>query len=127
MIVQEPPIHPTKVCHWKKVGQVHDFPVNAGAAVLVDNRAIAVCNLDGQWYAIDNECPHRRQKALAHGLLGCLKGEPKIACPFHKKTFSLKSGACLKGDEPALQTWPVIIVDQTVYLDMENTATKPMP
>lgn len=61
-------------------------------------------------------CPHRRAFVLAHGILGDQAGEPKVACPLHKRTFSLRSGECLNGDEPAVQTFPVKVEGGEVFV-----------
>jgi nitrite reductase/ring-hydroxylating ferredoxin subunit len=34
-------------------------------------------------------------------------GEPKVACPMHKRTFSLTTGECMSGDAGAIQTFAV--------------------
>ena len=52
-------------------------------------------------------------------MIGSVEDEPKVACPFHKKTFSLKSGACLSGDDYQLKTYPVKIEDGKVYIDVK--------
>jgi nitrite reductase (NADH) small subunit len=44
--------------------------------------------------------------------------EPKVACPFHKKTFSLKTGACLSGDDYQIQTYPVKVENGMVYVGL---------
>jgi hypothetical protein len=46
---------------------------------------------------------------LSRGILGDVQGEPKVACPLHKKTFSLKSGECLTGESYSIDTYPVKI------------------
>ena len=53
-----------------------------------------------EWYACQNLCPHKMQMILSRGMIGSEKGEPKVACPFHKKTFSLKTGKNLKASAP---------------------------
>jgi nitrite reductase (NADH) small subunit len=74
----------------------------------------------GEWYATQNMCPHRMQMALSRGMIGTQNDEPKVACPFHKKTFSLVSGECLNGDECAIKTYPVKIENDKVYIGIEN-------
>jgi nitrite reductase (NADH) small subunit len=49
-------------------------------------------------------------------MIGSTTDEPKVACPFHKKTFSLSTGECLSGDECAIKTYPVKIENGTVYI-----------
>ena len=67
-----------------------------------------------EWYATQNECPHRKQMALSRGMIGAAGDEPKVACPFHKKTFSLRTGECLSGDECAIKTYEVKVEDKSV-------------
>ena len=56
------------------------------------------------------------QMALSRGMIGTLADEPKVACPFHKKTFSLKTGECLSGDEGSLKTYPVKVEGGKVFI-----------
>lgn len=94
---------------WVTVGKVWDFPVDGGSAVKHGQSQIAVFRFEstGEWYATQNMCPHKREFVLARGLLGDSNGTPKVACPLHKKTFSLESGECLTGDDMKVRTFPV--------------------
>jgi nitrite reductase (NADH) large subunit len=108
---------------WVKVGRVADFPKDGGIAVRYGNAQIAVYQFSsrGEWYACQNMCPHMRDMVLARGLLGDQKGIPKVACPQHKKTFSLKSGECLSGDPYKIRTFPVRVEGDEVYLELPST------
>ncbi|MEM9340987.1 MAG: nitrite reductase (NAD(P)H) small subunit, partial [Bacteroidota bacterium] len=53
---------------------------------------------------------------LSRGMLGSDEGQPKVACPFHKKTFSLDTGENLNGDECSLATYPVKVENGVVYV-----------
>ena len=44
--------------------------------------------------------------------------EPIVACPFHKKTFSLKSGECLSGDDFVIKTYPVKVERGEVFVGL---------
>jgi nitrite reductase (NADH) small subunit len=98
--------------------QISDVPENGGACVLIDGEQIAIFNFTskGEWYATQNLCPHKQQMALSRGLIGSTGTEPKVACPFHKKTFSLKNGACLSGEDFTLKTYPVEVEKDKVFL-----------
>ena len=107
---------------WVKVGRVEDFPKDGGMAIRYGNAQIAVYQFSsrGEWYACQNMCPHMRDMVLARGLLGDQKGVPKVACPQHKKTFSLKTGECLSGEALKVRTFPVRVQDGDVYLELPN-------
>ena len=108
----------TDVRQWVKVAKVADFPENGGACVLHEGLQIAIYNFSrrGEWYACQNLCPHKKQMALSRGMIGSEGDEPKVACPFHKKTFSLRNGKNLNGTECDIATYPVKVEDGDVYL-----------
>ena len=103
---------------WFKVAKVIDFPENGGACVKYKDEQIAVFHFQrrNEWYACQNLCPHKKQMALSRGLTGSQEGEPKVACPFHKKTFSLTNGNCLNADEESISVFPVKVEDGFVYI-----------
>jgi nitrite reductase (NADH) small subunit len=49
-------------------------------------------------------------------MIGTVAGEAKVACPFHKKTFSLHTGQCLNAEEEAITVYPIKVVDGFVYI-----------
>jgi hypothetical protein len=55
---------------------------------------------------------------LARGIVGDTNGKPKVACPLHKNTFDLRSGACLNGDLPAIATFAVKIEGDDVLVEL---------
>ena len=105
---------------WVKVGSVSDFPYDGGAAIKYGNTQIAVFNFSsrGEWYATQNMCPHKKAFVLSRGIIGDAQGTPKIACPLHKKTFCLKSGSCLSGEDYEVLTFAVKVTDNDVYLEL---------
>jgi len=104
--------------HWVEVGRVNDFLVEGGRAVKHGRSQIAVFRFAsrGEWYACENLCPHKREMVLARGILGDQQGAPKVACPLHKKTFSLESGRCLSGEDYQVRVFPVKVEADTVFL-----------
>jgi nitrite reductase (NADH) small subunit len=108
----------TEITKWFKAARTTDFPENGGACVRYGDMQIAVFNFSrrNEWYACQNLCPHRKQMVLSRGMIGSQDGEPKVACPFHKKTFSLRSGHCLNADENSLIVFPVKIEDGFVFI-----------
>ena len=115
-------VKPEEVKTWFKAADVADFPKNGGACIEYNGLQVAVFNFTrkGEWYATQNLCPHKQQMILSRGMLGSEGEEPKVACPFHKKTFSLESGKNLNGTECDLATYPVKIEDGVVYVGFAN-------
>jgi nitrite reductase (NADH) small subunit len=103
---------------WFKAARVQDFPENGGACVRYKNLQIAVFNFSrrNEWYACQNMCPHKMQMVLSRGLIGSQQGEPKIACPFHKRTFSLRTGECLNAEACTIEVYPVRIENGFVHI-----------
>lgn len=103
---------------WYKAARAIDFPENGGACVKYKDTQIAVFNFSRrkEWYACQNLCPHKMQMVLSRGMIGSAAEEPKVACPFHKKTFSLRSGECINAQEEKLAVFPVKLEDGYVYI-----------
>lgn len=104
---------------WFKACRVEDVPQNGGACVKYGLEQIAIFYFAyrQEWFATQNQCPHKLQMSLSRGMIGELMGEPKVACPFHKKTFSLNTGDCLS--DPGLyqiKTYPVKIENGEVFI-----------
>ena len=109
---------------WVLACKTTDVPHNGGACIKYKDEQIAIYNFTrrNEWYATQNLCPHKQQMVLSRGMIGSAGDncEPKVACPFHKKTFSLVSGECLSGEEYEIKTYPIKIIDNYVYIGLEE-------
>ncbi len=106
--------------NWVSVGRLEDFPRDGGATIKYGGVQIAVYNFAsrGEWYACQQMCPHKKAFVLSRGILGDANGTPKVACPLHKKAFSLKDGECLSGDDCSIRTFPVKVEGEEVLLEL---------
>lgn len=75
---------------FQKVTTTDQLPLGGKMLVELDGRQLAVFNVDGSYYAIDDVCTHDGGP-LAEGQL---EGE-EIACPRHGARFNVKTGAAL--------------------------------
>lgn len=80
---------------------VADVPPGSGKTVTVAGKELALFNVDGAFYAIDNECPHRGGPLGEGELEGCV-----VTCPWHAWQFDLRSGESLT-DDSRVTTYPV--------------------
>lgn len=77
-----------------KVAEKKDLPEGSAIAVDVNGKRIAIFNIKGQYYAIDDTCTH------AGGPLseGDVQGTT-VTCPWHGAVFDITNGGAL--GEPA--------------------------
>jgi nitrite reductase/ring-hydroxylating ferredoxin subunit len=80
--------------------------------VAVDGREIAIFNVGGRFYAIDNTCPHQGAP-LAEGWI---EGTT-ITCPWHAWCFRLTDGMMTLGAFASVDTFAVKVADETVFVD----------
>jgi len=73
-----------------EVAKVSEIESGTGKMVEVEGKEIAIFNDEGEFYAIDNECPHIGAP-LCEGELE----DGKVVCPWHGSEFDLKSGEAL--------------------------------
>ena len=75
---------------WIAVGPAASIPPGDYAQVEVDTALVAVFNIDGQFYAIEDVCTHDGGELAG----GALEGDVVI-CPRHGARFCLRTGAAL--------------------------------
>ena len=72
---------------WIEVAAVDEFPAGTSRVVDVDGTMVAVFNLDGEYYAIEDICTHDGGELAS----GDREGE-EIVCPRHGARFNIKTG-----------------------------------
>jgi len=109
------------VMNWTRVCSVSDVPTEGGIAVRLGEDQVALFRFAsrGEWYAMDNFCPHKKSPVLGRGMLGDAGGVPKVTCPLHKRAFCLHDGKEIGGDHEA-RTWPVKVEGEDVFLGAEG-------
>lgn len=87
---------------------------NSSRLLDVGGRAVLLCNADGEFFAIDNVCPHQTSPLEGGRIRRCT-----IACPLHGMRFELKTGKPLgQLTHNHLRTYPVRVVDGMVEVDL---------
>ena len=95
---------------WQAACQADELPPGKRKLITVSGVEIALFNIDGTVFAINNRCPHRKGP-LIRGYIDSAGG---IKCPMHGWRFDLRTG---ESQRPAqATTYRTKIEDETVYL-----------
>lgn len=100
---------------WHPVALASTIPIGDYAQVEIGSAIVAVFNVGGEFYAIDDVCTHD-----GGGLAGGAVDGDVVICPRHGARFCLRSGAALTPPayEP-VRTYPTRVVDGTVEIEAE--------
>jgi 3-phenylpropionate/trans-cinnamate dioxygenase ferredoxin subunit len=103
---------------WVDVAPTTELAPGQSRLVDIDNVTIAVFNLDGDYYAIEDTCSHNGAPLLGCGLEPdeLINGN-QIICPRHGARFCIRTGAALS--PPAYEpvaSFPVRIAGDIVQV-----------
>ena len=70
-----------------KVGKTSEVPAGTSKVYEVNDVAVAICNVDGAFYAIEDVCTHDEASFAQGSLEGC-----EIECPRHGARFDVTTG-----------------------------------
>jgi nitrite reductase/ring-hydroxylating ferredoxin subunit len=82
--------------------KVSDIPPGTGKPFEVEDRMVAVFNVNGTFYAIEHYCPHRGGP-LGEGALY----DKMVNCPWHGWEFDVTTGESPVIPDEKLETFPV--------------------
>lgn len=94
-----------------KVATLKDLPRRGGKVVKAGGALIALFNVDGTLYAIDNECPHQGGPLAEGDLKGTL-----VRCPWHLWQYDVTSGQCLSNPFGHVRSYPVEVTEGEVWV-----------
>ena len=100
---------------YTKVMKCDDLEIGKSAIIEVGDKEIALFNYKGDFYAIDNTCPHRGSP-LGEGRIE----EGILICPGHEWRFELKSGWCPQNPELSTEIYPIKVHDEKIYVRLEK-------
>jgi nitrite reductase (NADH) small subunit len=96
---------------YRKVADAAEVPLGGGIKVVIEDDEIALFNLNGEYYAISDMCPHRGAP-LSEGFLE----QDKVFCPLHCFDFNLKTGESQVASHLRVATYPVKVEDGGVFI-----------
>ena len=101
------------------VALVGEIPENGGVPVEVAGRMIAVFHQGGQYYAMDDCCPHQGAP-LSDGEIR----DKTVTCIWHGWRFSLEDGRWLDSPKAktCVTTYPVRVVEDRIEVGVPEEA-----
>jgi nitrite reductase (NADH) small subunit len=91
------------------VAKVGAIPAGEGRSFQVGDRLVALFLLSGEYYAIDDLCPHMGASLGA----GYLDGDGTVTCPWHAWRFRVRDGKWADNPRLGVDTFEVrVIADQ---------------
>ena len=114
-----------RVCH------VEDIPRGEKRTYTFKNLPIVVVHdKRGEFHAVYERCPHQGAR-LGAGTLGGQTAAPEpgtafeyvregeiLRCPWHGFSYDVTTGACLTAERLRVKTYPLIIDNHELFLDL---------
>jgi nitrite reductase/ring-hydroxylating ferredoxin subunit len=81
---------------WYPVAKTDELQPGQGKQIPVEGKVLALFNVEGKFYAIDDTCTHAGASLAEGPVAGTV-----VTCPWHGATFDILTGAVLS--EPAYE------------------------
>ncbi|MCJ7626281.1 MAG: non-heme iron oxygenase ferredoxin subunit [Anaerolineaceae bacterium] len=98
-----------------QIAEIHEIPPGERLFLEIDDIALIVFNINGEYFALDDMCTHD------YGSLGEAEIEDyRVTCPRHGAKFDIRTGEALS--LPAvkrLSTYPIRIVDGIIEIGVK--------
>ena len=98
-----------------KIANISDLKPGEGKTVSANGKELALFNVDGKFFCIDNECAHQGGP-IGEGFLE----NHIVSCPWHGAQYDLKTGKVLTQFPPShdLQVYNVEVRGQEIFVDI---------
>ena len=96
---------------YRTVARVSAVPSGMGTVVTVKGQEIAIFNVQGQFYALDNRCPHQDYPLGMSPIFDNL-----VICIGHAWRFDMKTGECYSVPGVCVQTYEVMVEGDEVKI-----------
>lgn len=96
-----------------RVAAVGEVPAGEGRVVEADGKPLALFNVDGAYYVLDNTCAHRG------GPLG--EGEVDgriVTCPWHAWRWDVTTGANANNPVVKVACFPVVVDNGAIFVEV---------
>jgi nitrite reductase/ring-hydroxylating ferredoxin subunit len=95
------------------VGKVGDVAVGAGRVVDAGGQTLALFNVKGTYYALDNSCVHRGGPLGEGDLDGSV-----VACPWHGWRWDVTTGSNTNNPAIRVPCFPVTVEQDEIFVEL---------
>ena len=96
------------------VAKVGEIPEGKGGTFVVGDRMVAVFNVQGRYFAIDDLCPHMGASLGAGELT-----DDTVMCPWHAWRFRVTDGTWCDNPKVATKVFDVRVEDGMIWVCQE--------
>jgi nitrite reductase/ring-hydroxylating ferredoxin subunit len=96
-----------------RAAKASDIPVGTIQEVQVDGKAIAIANVEGKFYAIDNTCLHRSGPLGQGDLQGKI-----VTCPWHGWQYDVTTGQVVHNPSAAVARYAAELRGDEVFVHL---------
>lgn len=97
------------------VAQSGEIPPGGGRSFEVGNRVVAIFNVDGEFHAINDACPHMGASLSAGHLEGCV-----VSCPLHAWRFDVRDGTWCDNLRVATDRYQLGVDNDTLWITVDD-------
>ncbi len=99
-----------------KIANTTELPVGSSAIIEIEGRTIAIFNVNGRYFALDNTCAHRGGP-LGEGFVD--RRNLTVQCPWHGWVYSLSTGASPIDPTAKVETFEVTVEGEDVKISLD--------
>jgi thiamine pyrophosphate-dependent acetolactate synthase large subunit-like protein/nitrite reductase/ring-hydroxylating ferredoxin subunit len=105
---------------WIRVADVDELPPGRVKTVTAGTHSMALTNIDGEFTAMDNRCPHQGGPLGEGSIEVGTDGQCWLRCPWHGWDFDPKTGLSPGAFEDSGQKiFPIDVRDNGIYIGLE--------
>jgi thiamine pyrophosphate-dependent acetolactate synthase large subunit-like protein/nitrite reductase/ring-hydroxylating ferredoxin subunit len=110
-----------KQLNWYKVAELQELPEGRVKTVTASIHSMALTHIDGNYYAMENRCPHQGGPLGEGSIESGKDGSCMLRCPWHGWDFDPKTGLPPGGHEDAgQQMFPVEVREDGIHVGIEE-------
>ena len=105
---------------WYRVADINEVPPGRVKTVTAGTHSMALTNIDGEFTAMDNRCPHQGGPLGEGSIEKGSDGQCWLRCPWHGWDFDPKTGRPPGGHEDSGQNlYPIDVREDGIYIGLK--------